>query len=86
MLINQICFFTRTCVMSVEKKKQKKLQTDKEKYGISSLLLSFLPIYSVLVSLLDSMAPVSTKTRRLKKSTQWFTDETRYLKQARRKI
>ena len=33
-------------------------------------------VNSVLASLLDSVASVSTKTRRPKKSTHWFTDET----------
>ncbi|WP_141663724.1 hypothetical protein, partial [Candidatus Ichthyocystis sparus] len=43
-------------------------------------------VNSALVSLLDSVAPVSTRTRRPKKSTPWFTDETRDLKQACRKM
>lgn len=41
---------------------------------------------SALVSLLDSVAPVSTRTRRPKKSTPWFTEETRDLKQACKKM
>ena len=39
-----------------------------------------------LVSFLDCVAPVSTKTRRPKKSTPWFTNKTRDLKQACRKM
>ena len=41
---------------------------------------------SALVLLLDSVALVYTKTRRPKKSTPWFTDETRDLNQACRKM
>ena len=43
-------------------------------------------VNSLLVSLLDSVALVSTKTRRPKKSTPWFTDETRDLKHACRNM
>lgn len=41
---------------------------------------------SALTSLLDSVAPVSAKIRRSRKSTPWFQDKTHVLKQAYRKM
>ena len=55
-------------------------------HHISLAIRATLTVNSVLVSLLDSVAPVSTKTRRPHKSTPWFTDETPDLKKASRKI
>ena len=41
---------------------------------------------SILCASLDSVAPLITKTRRLKKPTPWFTDDTRVQKQACRRL
>ncbi|XP_078139509.1 uncharacterized protein LOC144539314 [Centroberyx gerrardi] len=41
---------------------------------------------SILTDSLDSVAPLLIKTRRLKKPSPWFTDETRAQKQACRKL
>ena len=43
-------------------------------------------VNSVLVSLFNSVVPVSTKTKRPKKSNPQFTDKTQDLKQACRKM
>ena len=39
-----------------------------------------------LVTLLDSVAPISTKTKRSTRTTPWFTDETRGLKKSCRRL
>uniref|UniRef100_A0A4W6F8H6 Reverse transcriptase domain-containing protein n=1 Tax=Lates calcarifer TaxID=8187 RepID=A0A4W6F8H6_LATCA len=41
---------------------------------------------TTLSSLLDSVAPLTTKIKQPKRSTPWFTDDTRALKQACRKL